>query len=59
MSQHFCDVFVAYYIIAISNFHKKTPSIALYDILLEKSHGKLRGSYTQVNNDPIISIYLW
>jgi hypothetical protein len=40
MSQHFCDVFVAYYIIAISNLHKRTPSIALYDILFEKSQKK-------------------
>jgi len=41
MSQHFCDVFVAYYIISISNFHWKAPSIALYGILFGKSHNKL------------------
>ncbi len=40
----FCDVFVAYYIIAISNFHYKAPSIALCGILFEKSHKKLCGT---------------
>jgi hypothetical protein len=43
MSPHFCDVFVVYYIIAISNFHKKASNIALDNILFKKSHKKLCG----------------
>jgi len=62
MSQLFCDVFIAYYIIAISNLHKRTPSIALYGILFEKSQESYVGQYflyIQINHDPIISICLW
>jgi hypothetical protein len=53
MSQHFCDVFVAYYIIAISNLHKKTPNIALYGILFENPQRKLCGTIFSIHSNKL------
>ncbi len=53
MSHHFCDVFVAYYIIAISNSYKKTPNIALYGILFEKSQRKLCGRIFSIHSNKL------
>jgi hypothetical protein len=57
MSQHFCDLFVGYYIIAISNFRKHLT--LHYMVFCLKNHIKSYvGQYflsNQANHDLVIS----
>jgi hypothetical protein len=48
-SQHFCNVFVTYYNIAIPNFHLKIFNIVLYDILSQKLSKKMHSTAFSVH----------
>jgi hypothetical protein len=50
-STYFCDVFVAHYKIAISNFDMKTSHIVVY-VILFKNCVRLYFLDTQANRDP-------
>jgi hypothetical protein len=62
MSQHFCDVFVAYYIIATSIFIKKHLALHYMIFCLKNHPESCVGQYfldTQANHDPGIVLRIF